>query len=81
MKTDGNRFVETAGFGPETPGMRFFEQPERFRRNFLAYPVEKMKLAGYLKDKLYNSDNRLRFINIPAEFFKRPKGQFYGDKK
>ena len=40
-----------------------------------------MKLDGYLKDKLYNSDNRLRFINIPAEFFKRPKGQFYGDKK
>ena len=81
MKTDGNRFVETAGFGPETPGMRFLSSRNDLEEIFLAYPVEKMKLAGYLKDKLYNSDNRLRFINIPAEFFKRPKGQFYGDKK
>ena len=41
-------------------------------------------LNGFFVKKLahgVNSDNRLRFINIPAEFFKRPKGQFYGDKK
>ena len=78
MNDNGNKYFRKRRLYKNTFVEDYLSRNNRALNNFM---TRLFILAPNLKDKLYNSDNRLRFINIPAEFFKRPKGQFYGDKK